>query len=614
MSRVVLTDPYYANAIAKEKAYLKRFDIDRLAAGFRRTACIGTSATTYGGWETSLISGHFVGHYLTAVSQAYGIGGDGEFLPIAKRLVGALAEAQMEDGFLFATAGKITGRAQFENVEAGKSDIREEAWVPWYTMHKILAGLVAAYELCGLDEALASASRLGDWVYARTSSWSEETRARVLGVEYGGMNDCLYELYKCTRKREHAIAAHAFDELLLFEAVHDGKDVLDGKHANTTIPKFIGALNRYRAWREVGAGAFESARDGRDISFYLESAERFWEMVVRDHSYVTGGNSEDEHFGAPRVLNAERTNVNCETCNTYNMLKLSKGLFESTDDKKYMDFYENVFLNAIVSSQNPETGMTMYFQPMATGYFKVFSSEFDHFWCCTGTGTESFTKLEEGPFSRDGDVLRVNLYISSTFDWAEKGLRIEQSSEVPEGERVTFTISGEASFEMRLRIPDWCADAVAILLNGFRIEPPILGGYAIVKRAWAAGDRLEMKLPMRVVAHPMPDDAEVCAFKYGPVVLSASLGDKDMAVASHGVDVLKSASKGDADELIFIDKGYGSKAQWLRHLGENLQRRGDGLDFALKNTNRNLIFAPHYRQYRQRYGIYWKIQDAKDER
>jgi DUF1680 family protein len=295
------------------------------------------------------------------------------------------------------------------------------------------------------------------------------------------------------------------------------------------------------------------------------------------------------------------------------MLKLSKGLFEARGDKKYMDFYENVFINAILSSQNPETGMTMYFQPMATGYFKVFSSAFDHFWCCTGTGTESFTKLEEGPFSCEGDILRVNLYINSTFDWAEKGLRIAQSSEIPEGESVAFTIEGRARFEMRLRIPDWCAEAVAITLNGRSIEPPILGGYATVARAWESGDRLEMRLPMRAVAHSLPDDPETCAFKYGPVVLSASLGENDMATASHGVDVLKSASKGDADERVFIDKGYGSKARWLRHLGKNLERRGGGFEFTLLNTNRDLIFSPHYRRYRQRYGIYWKILDAEGE-
>jgi uncharacterized protein len=612
MGKVVLTDPYYANAFEKEKAYLRRFDVDRLAAGFRRTAGIATAAATYGGWESMLISGHFVGHYMAAVAQAWREGGDGTFLAALSSLVDALAEAQAPDGFLFATAGRVPGRAQFDNVEAGKTDILAQAWVPWYTMHKLVAGLVAAYGICGIGKALACASRLGDWVHARTMSWSAQVHGRVLGVEYGGMNDCLYELYKHTGKREHAIAAHAFDETALFEAVHRGKDVLDGRHANTTIPKFIGALNRYRAWRDIGEGAFEYGGDERDIAFYLESAERFWGMVARDHSYVTGGNSEDEHFGPPGVLDGERTEVNCETCNTYNMLKLSRGLYALTGDKKYMDFYENAFVNAVVASQNPETGMTMYFQPMATGYFKVFGSEFEHFWCCTGTGTESFTKLSEAVYDRAGDTLSVNLYISSVLDWSEKGIRISQASEIPEGEGSAFTVGGGGSFELRLRIPDWIAGKAELRLNGSSVASREAGGYAIVARDWADGDTLEIRLPMKVVAKPLPDGEGACAFKYGPVVLCAALGDEEMTTATHGVKVLKPTRRGKADERIFIDADRGPKAAWLERADENFERLEGPLRFALRNADRELEFSPYYRHYRRRYGLYWNIMDARD--
>jgi DUF1680 family protein len=605
-----LTDRYCANAFEKEKAYLRRFEVDRLAAGFRRTAGIPSKAIAYGGWETSLISGHFVGHYLTAVAQAYRAGGDGEFRSIAGALVDALAGAQLGDGFLFATTGDVAGQAQFDNVEAGRTDILTQAWVPWYTMHKILAGLVAAYEICALDGALACASRLGDWVYARTSLWSDETRARALGIEYGGMNDCLYELYKLTRKPEHAIAAHAFDELPLFEAVHGGQDVLDGRHANTTIPKFLGALNRYRAWREIGESDFEYARDGKDIEFYLESAERFWEMVASDHSYVTGGNSDDEHFGPAGVLDAERSNVNCETCNTYNMQKLSKELHGLTGDKKYMDFYENAFMNAILASQNPDTGMTTYFQPMATGYFKVFSSAFDHFWCCTGTGTENFTKLAEGLYACDGDSLSVNIYLSSTFEWNDKGLELIQESSIPEGNSSVFTLRGSGKFALRLRLPDWIAGRPELRLNGARLAAPELGGYAIVDRSWTDGDRLEIVLPMRIVARSLADSHEAYAFKYGPVVLSAALGDKDMATASHGVQVLVPASNGEADERIVIDAGHGNRARWIDNAEENFERVDGRLEFALKNADRKMLFSPYYLQYRQRFGIYWRILEA----
>jgi DUF1680 family protein len=194
------------------------------------------------------------------------------------------------------------------------------------------------------------------------------------------MNDALYELYKHTGNANHLSAANSFDEMTLFEPLYKGEDILNGKHANTTIPKIIGALNRYSVTGE---------------EYYLQVAANFWEIVTENHTYITGGNSEWEHFGESKILDAERTNCNCETCNTYNMLKLSRELFRVTGDTKYADYYENAFINAILSSQNPETGMTTYFQPMATGFFKVYSSPTEHFWCCTGSGMENFSKLAE---------------------------------------------------------------------------------------------------------------------------------------------------------------------------------------------------------------------------
>ena len=235
-------------------------------------------------------------------------------------------------------------------------------------MHKIIAGLLDVSEFTGSEKALEVAEGLGDWTYERVSGWSDAVHNTVLSIEYGGMNDCLYELYKETGEERYAIAAHAFDEDALFRRVASGKaDVLNDLHANTTIPKFLGALNRY-----MTADGKTIGGEKVDASAYLKYAETFWDMVVEHHTYVTGGNSEWEHFGRDDVLDAERTNCNCETCNVYNMLKLSRALFEITGERKYADYYENAFYNAILSSQNPETGMTMYFQPMATGYFKVY--------------------------------------------------------------------------------------------------------------------------------------------------------------------------------------------------------------------------------------------------
>ena len=370
MDEVQVTDSYYANSLDKENKYLLSLDTDRLLAGFRETAgsIAGMSpddvtkymnnATRYGGgWENALIGGHTLGHWLSAMAQAYANKGTDESdrTEIKKTLDGvidALADCQAKtngteyEGYLFgATLPSSTDfDIQFDNVEKGLANISTQAWVPWYTMHKILAGLITTYELEDNGTAYNTAKKLGDWIYNRVIKWDDSTQRTVLCIEYGGMNDCLYDLYDIVAAKEgkeaasrYAEAAHQFDEETLFNKVYNGtKNALDNTHANTTIPKFLGALNRY-----------ETLGDGK----YLEYTESFWDYVVNHHSYITGGNSEWEHFGADNVLDAERTNCNCETCNTYNMLKLSRKLFMVTGKPKYTNFYENTLVNASISSQ-----------------------------------------------------------------------------------------------------------------------------------------------------------------------------------------------------------------------------------------------------------------------
>ena len=388
LADLTMTDAYTVNAFSKEVEYLLSFDTDRLLCGFRENAKLDTKgAKRYAGWENTLIAGHSVGHYLTAVAQAY----QNPTLTAAQRsalegkikaLLDGMRVCQQNSkgkpGFLW--AGQIKNannvEVQFDLVEQGKTNIINESWVPWYTMHKIVQGLVDVYNATGNETAKTIASDLGDWTYNRASKWSAQTHNTVLSIEYGGMNDCLYELYEITGKDTHAVAAHYFDETNLHEAVlKGGRNVLTNKHANTTIPKFIGALKRY-----IVLDGKTVNGEKIDASRYLEYAEAFWDMVTTHHTYITGGNSEWEHFGEDDILDKERTNCNCETCNSYNMLKLSRELFKITGDRKYMDFYEGTYYNSILSSQNPESGMTTYFQPMATGYFKVYSSPYDSFW------------------------------------------------------------------------------------------------------------------------------------------------------------------------------------------------------------------------------------------
>ena len=295
MGQVAVTDKYCANAFNKEIAYLLSFDTDKLLAGFRETAGLDMrGAVRYSGWEDDLIGGHCVGHCMTAAAQAYASLQEGDdrkaaLYKLAVTMTDGLKECQdaLETGFIFGAKiiDKNNVEAQFDNVEKNLSNIMTQAWVPYYTLHKILAGAIDIYKLTGYENAKTVASRLGDWVYRRVSRWSEETQRTVLGIEYGGMNDCLYELYAVTGKEEHAIAAHCFDEVPLFENVYEGtENALNNKHANTTIPKFLGALKRYAILdgRTVDGETVDAGR-------YLGYAERFWDMVVQKHSYITGG-------------------------------------------------------------------------------------------------------------------------------------------------------------------------------------------------------------------------------------------------------------------------------------------------------------------------------------
>jgi len=614
MTDLKMTDSYAVNAFSKEVKYLLSFDNNRLLAGFRDNAGLNMqNAKRYGGWENTLIGGHTVGHYLSALAQAYTNPNLSESDRTAvmnkiKALVDGMAECQKnskgQPGFLWA-ATKKSGKGvefQFDNVEAGKtSSIFDDAWVPWYTMHKLIQGFVDVYKYTGYENAKNVASGLGDWTYNRASKWNSQTQSVVLRVEYGGMNDCLYELYSITGKQTHADAAHKFDETALFDKVlTGGANVLNGRHANTTIPKFIGALKRYI----VLDGA-----DGSDK--YLKYAEAFWNMVITHHTYITGGNSEWEHFGMDDILDKERTNCNCETCNSYNMLKLSRELFKITGDKKYMDYYERTYYNSILSSQNPETGMTTYFQPMATGYFKVYSSEFDHFWCCTGSGMESFTKLGDTMYMKKGNTLYVNFYQSSVINWKEQNVKITQESTIPDGDKTTFTVDGSGSLDLRFRIPDWISGSMTVKVNGEKISYTEADGYAQVKRDFSSGDRIELTVPEKVRAHALPDNGgNAYAFTYGPIVLSAELGTTDMKKGSTGMWVSIPDKSTVSDDTIYVNGENGSVSTFMSQIDKFLVKDSSSLKFTLTGTDKKYTFTPHYRQYQQRYGIYWHYKNS----
>ncbi|WP_253198558.1 beta-L-arabinofuranosidase domain-containing protein [Clostridium estertheticum] len=591
MSQVQLTNPYLTNAFVKEIEYLKSFNSDKLLSFFRITKDLTPKAKSYPGWENSEIRGHTLGHYLSALAQVYATTNDITIYGRIQYILDELSLCQLDNGYLSAFPEEF-----FNKVENAKP-----VWVPWYTMHKIITGLNTVYELTKMEIAFKIVSRLGDWVYNRTYKWTPEIQAKVLSVEYGGMNDCMYELFKITKDEKHRYAAHKFDELSLFTQIHDGKDILNNRHANTTIPKFLGALNRYFIY-------------GESEQFYLDACKQFWDIVVTDHSYVTGGNSEWEHFGQPKILDAERTATNCETCNTYNMLKLSKGLFQITGDKKYSDFYENTFINAILSSQNPDTGMTMYFQPMATGYFKVYSKPFEHFWCCTGTGMENFSKLNDSLYFYEGNKLFVNMYLSSSLNWTEKQIMLLQDTDIPNTDSAYFKINAKNNIELTLcfRIPSWSKGA-SIKINNELTLFEEEKGYALINRIWKNNDTIEIDFKIEVSFSSLPDNSNAIAFTYGPLVLSAALGTEKLEESTTGVNVSIPSRHVEIKDYIIIKSEC--MDSFKNHITENLIKTQGKMEFRLKGTDEDtrLIFTPHYLQHTQRYGIYWILVEENSK-
>ena len=594
LSEVSWQDPYVQNALQKEEDYLLSLNPDRFLAGFFETAGKTPKAERYGGWEQTELRGHIFGHYLKAVSLCYERTGDSLFSDLLTYCFDELSEAQLPNGYLSAFPEEL-----FDRIERGGM-----AWAPWYTLHKILSGLCEGVRATSGKTAWNVLMKLADWVVGRVLSWSEEKRETVLTCEYGGMNDALYEVYELSHRSDVLKAAHCFDEMSLYAQTRKmidfrGITVLTGKHANTMIPKYVGAIRRYEIL-------------GDEALFYKEACEGFWNAVVRDHTYVTGGHSDLEHFGITGKLNAGRSSSNNETCNVYNLLKLTRELYKLSGDVKYMDFYEQAFLNMILASQNPETGMTTYFQSLLTGAFKIFGRPFDKFWCCTGTGMENFSKLGDSIYFHNRNTIFVNSYFSTTLHWKEHHFRLVQKADLYGSGTVTFTVEETAAIHpltLCFRLPEWRTGDLKLTLNGTPVQPERSERSFSLSRLWQAGDTVCFSLQPALRFVTLPDAPDCAAFTYGPLVLSALMGTENMVCEYTGAnnDVELTTVPEGTSEILETEKG---PEEFLGHLEEHF-RREPGPEIAFRLTgvrSPEMIFVPHFSQYRQRYGIYWHLR------
>ncbi|MEY9969534.1 DUF1680 family protein [Streptacidiphilus sp. MAP12-16] len=524
----LLDGPFRANQ-TRNTDYLHFVDPDRLLYTFRRNVDLPPMAGPCGGWEApdSEVRGHCTGHLLSALALTYANTADQAAADKGSYLVSQLALCQARSPRMGRNEGYLSAFPEtfFDLLEAGRP-----VWAPYYMIHKIMAGLIDQYELVGNAQALEVAVRLADWVDRRTGRLSYAQMQQVLEDEHGAIAEALANVYRLTGDAKYLRAADRFYHARIFDPLARGTDELAGNHANTTIPKMISCL---RLWEETG--------DSR----YHAIAANFWQIVTAHHTYVTGGTSNYEHFQEPDSIAAQLSNLTCENCCSYHMLKLTRLLhFNQPDRVDLLDYYERTLFNQMLGEQDPDSahGFNIYYTGLSPGAFKqqprfmgsdpdVYSTDYDNFSCDHATGLETQAKFADTIYSHDRDSLSVNLFIPSEVTWADKGVTLRQTTGFPDepGTRIEI-VSGDAAMVLRVRVPSWVAATPQVRLNGVQLPAaPAPGGWLVLDRRWRTGDQIAVTLPMRLALNPTPDEPSAQAVTYGPIVLSGAYGDRAVA-------------------------------------------------------------------------------------
>ena len=581
LSAVRLGEGPFRDAQRANAAYLKRLSVDSLLHAFRVNAGIASSAAPLGGWElpTGELRGHFTGHYLSACALGYASAGDAELKQRGDALVAGLAECQAklnQGGYLSAYPTEFYDRLQKGEVYV---------WAPFYTMHKMLAGLYDMHTLAGNAQALAVLKGMCGWVDGWTSQWDEAHMQRILNVEFGGVQETFYNLAALTGEDRWARLGDRFTKKVIFNPLASASDQLAGHHMNTHIPQIIGAARRY-----------EISGDNR----FHDVAHFFWHAVVNNRTYVTGGSSTRENWlSNPSRLSEEylAADSHQECCCSYNMMKLTRHLFGWEPDVRYVDYYERNLFNHRLGTIRAD-GMNQYFLSLTPGAWRTFGGETDTFWCCNGSASEEYNKLTDTIYYNDGRDLWVNLFIDSRLDWKERGLQLVQHTRFPDEARSRFVVeqAPPESLAISLRIPSWTTNNARVLVNGRALEAaPSPGGYFRIQRKWKKGDSVELDMPMALHVEAFADNPSLQAVLYGPLVLAGQFplgqvpvpADKphgpDVAHASINVPALSVAGKQPQD--------------WLKP--------GTGQVWHTSGIGQDIVFKPFY-QSQERYVIYWK--------
>jgi DUF1680 family protein len=605
--------------------YLLELEPDRMMAGYRLRAGLPPKGEAYGGWDSvtgKQLTGHIAGHYLSAVSLMHAATGDPRFKERAEYLVKEMKEVQDKrgNGYLGALTDKggTDGATLFLQVAEG--NIRAASfelngmWSPWYTLHKTYAGLRDAYRYTGNKTALEVEIKFAAWAEGIVSKLSDAQVQRMLNTEFGGMNEIFTDLYADTGDQRWLALSHQFDHRSFLEPLERHQDNLAGKHGNTQVPKLIGAADR-----------FAYTGDAAD----LLAAGFFWDCVVQHHSFATGGHGKNEYFGPPDLLNDRVDGRTAETCNVYNMLKLTRRLFALWPDAHYADFHERALFNHILASMDPNDGRTCYMVPVGHGVQHEYQNMFRSFTCCVGTGMESHALHGDGIYYEAKDRLWVNLYAPSTADWTTMGVRLTVETDLPEGEsaKLTLTLDAPKEFTLAVRRPYWVGDGFSVKVDGKAVpedqlvrsvparasqetpdgvttnargrtafQPPKCGSYVELKRTWNSGDTVELTLPKTLRLEPLPDNPRRVAILWGPLVLAGDLGPETQRGRGR-------SARAEPPKVPVFVAAERPVTEWLKPVpGKPGQFCTDGV-----GREHDVDFVPFYRLHRRTYGVYWDL-------
>ena len=574
--------------------YLLQLEPDRMLAYLRQRAGLEPKAKPYGGWDGAgrQLTGHIAGHYLSAVSLMWAATGDPRFKDRADYIVGELKTIQdaQGDGYLGALLDNqgVDGKVRFQElckgvIRSGGFDLNG-LWSPWYVEHKIFAGLRDAYRYTGNRRALDVEIKFAGWVESIVSKLDDEQTQKMLATEFGGMNEVSADLYADTGDARWLALSGKFEHRAMIDPLAAAQDVLGGKHGNTQVPKMIGSLARY-----IYTG---DETDGKAAAY-------FWDQVALHHSFATGGHGKNEYFAPPDKLNDYIDGRTAETCNVYNMIKMSRTLFSVNPDIRYADFHERALFNHILASQDPEDGRVCYMVPVGRGVQHEYQQKFEDFTCCVGTGMESHALHGYGIYYESGDKLWVSLYAPTRANWEAQGVRLEVNTDFPMGESASLKITTKSpkKFTLALRRPYWAGVGFNVTVNGqAQKNPPKPDSYIEITRTWKTGDTVELILPKTLRKEPLPDNPERFALMWGPLVLAGDLGSETFKERDgEGWKVTA-----DAPVLVAANQ---SVENWLKPVAG---KPGTFLTSGVGLTT-DVTFVPFYQLPRRKYAIYWDM-------